>query len=180
MKEAFIIDPQGKYIEPTLVMDSMTGVFDIVEQVEISEGTTPPSEPRMVVTGYTVAVTMPDGLYEPIFDVAGYRAAEAAYVASYAIYQKTIAAHNPDSGVPLPLPPEQIDGTKYWRNGLTQAEIDTLQPKPQPNTVQTLGEQLVARELEVIELKAQNDAQGATLVALELRLLQLEGAGKVV
>ncbi|TVX92234.1 hypothetical protein [Paenibacillus agilis] len=180
MKEAFITDLQGKYIEPTLVMDTVAGVFDIVEQVTVPEGTTPPAEPQTVVTGYTVALPMPDGLYEPIFDVAGYRAAAAAYTAAYSVYLEALAVYNPKGTAQEPQPPTTVDGAKYWRNGLTQAEIDALKPKPQPNPVETLGQQLVARELEVMELKAQNTAQGATLVSLELRLLNLEGAGKVV
>ncbi|MCR8844201.1 hypothetical protein NQ117_10940 [Paenibacillus sp. SC116] len=154
MKEAFIIDLQGKYIEPTLVMESVAGVFDIVETVTSVDGQAqqPKSnQPNTKVTGYTVAIPMPEGLYEPQFDVAGYRAA-------------------------IKLDPT-TNGSEFWKNGLTQAEIEALKPKLQPNPIETLGQQLVARELEVMELRNQNASQGAALVALELRLLNLEGVG---
>ncbi|WP_028593334.1 hypothetical protein [Paenibacillus assamensis] len=158
MKEAFIIDLQGKYIEPTLVMDSVAGVFDIVETVSTDTDTNKgqaqqlkSNQPNTKVRGYTVAISMPEGLYEPQFDVAGYRDA-------------------------IKLDPT-TNGSTFWKNGLTQAEIEALKPQPQPNPVETLGQQLVARELEVMELKNQNATQGTALVAMELRLLKLEGMG---
>ncbi|WP_240927259.1 hypothetical protein [Paenibacillus thiaminolyticus] len=46
MKEAIITDLSGRYMEPTLVTDSVTGVFDRQEPIEPDEpGTLPQSEP---------------------------------------------------------------------------------------------------------------------------------------
>lgn len=65
MKEAIIIDLNGFYVEPTLVANSVTGVFPIEEYV-VPEGG---DEPTKVTTGYTVAIDVPGGLYKPKFDL---------------------------------------------------------------------------------------------------------------
>ncbi|WP_231887941.1 hypothetical protein [Paenibacillus glucanolyticus] len=65
-----------------------------------------------------------------------------------------------------------------WIEGLTPEEIEEL-TKPQPreaNEVDRLGSEMVTRELEVLELRQQNEAQGAQIVGLELRLLSLENS----
>ncbi|ETT37949.1 hypothetical protein C169_13844 [Paenibacillus sp. FSL R5-808] len=65
-----------------------------------------------------------------------------------------------------------------WIEGLTPEEIEEL-TKPQPqeaNEVDRLGSEMVTRELEALELRQQNEAQGAQIVGLELRLLSLENS----
>jgi len=61
--------------------------------------------------------------------------------------------------------------------GLTQEEIDEIRNVPQlPTELDILGEQLVQRELETLELRSENQMLGEQIVALELRLLALEGS----
>lgn len=49
------------------------------------------------------------------------------------------------------------------------------EPVNPPSEIEIIGEQLVQRELEALELKAENQMLGEQLVAMELRLLALEG-----
>ncbi|MBD8500753.1 hypothetical protein [Paenibacillus arenosi] len=69
MKEAIKVNLDGFYIEPTLVADSVTGVFPITETAQTGSSSTgtsstdKPSEP--VTVGYMVAVEVPTGLYKP-------------------------------------------------------------------------------------------------------------------
>ncbi|WP_028547048.1 hypothetical protein [Paenibacillus taiwanensis] len=61
MKEAIQINLDGFYVEPTLVADSVTGVFPIMgSEVESAE--------QQVLIGHTVAVEVPPGLYKPRWD----------------------------------------------------------------------------------------------------------------
>lgn len=66
MKEAIITDQDGLYVEPTLVDDSVTGVFPIYETIQMLDAD---SEPTEVLVGYTVAIAVPSGLYKPKFDI---------------------------------------------------------------------------------------------------------------
>lgn len=185
MKEAIVTDLNGRYIEPTLVADSVTGVFDRLERIEPDEPGTlsqpeqshdddQPQETETVLVGYTVAVPMPDGLYQPIFDVEGYRSAQEAYDAGHAEYVAALVRHDPESKDPKPEPPQPVDGSCYWRNGLTQEEIAELHEKykPEPSPLEYLGKQLVECELEVLTLRKQNEATGAVMVDTELRILE--------
>lgn len=160
MKEAYITDLNGRYIEPTLVADSVTGVFDRYENDDL--------------IGYTVAITMPDGLYEPIYDVSGYRAAVDAYEASNAEYLAKLAEYDPESGTPEPLAPARVDGSLFWRNGLTDEQIEALKPQPQPSELDLLGAMMVQRELEALDLRMENQALGAQVVAKDLQIYDLK------
>ncbi|OPA80229.1 hypothetical protein BVG16_05655 [Paenibacillus selenitireducens] len=70
MKEAIITDLNGLYVEPTLVADSVTGVFVIQEypKPEPNEDGTLPSPPiedvELIDTGYTIAYVVPAGFYK--------------------------------------------------------------------------------------------------------------------
>ncbi|CAH8772220.1 hypothetical protein [Paenibacillus dendritiformis] len=179
MKEAIITDLEGRYIEPTLVADSVTGVFDRRELVEPDEPDPQPEpgkrddgqedEPETVLVGYTVAVPMPDGLYQPIFDVEGYRAAQEAYEAAYAEY---MAEHDPESDDPQPEPPQPIDGTVFWRNGLTQEEIDALNLEPQPSQTDMLGQELTQMKIRNIQQQSVIDGLGRELTESRLDNMQ--------
>ena len=58
-----------------------------------------------------------------------------------------------------------------------QLAEELTKPQPvEPNEVDRLGTEMVARELEAMELRQQNEAQGAQIVGLELRLLSLENS----
>lgn len=72
--------------------------------------------------------------------------------------------------------PRLVDGEVV--EGLTQQEIDAILNTPKPvNPTDAMGEQIVRLELENVALKQQNSTLGQQLVAIELRLLQLEGGG---
>ncbi|MFD3271531.1 hypothetical protein ACE3MS_15535 [Paenibacillus dendritiformis] len=186
MKEAIITDLSGRYNEPTLVADSVTGVFDRREPVEPDEpGTLPqpepgprddeqPDEPETVLVGYTVAVQMPDGLYQPTFDIKGYRAAQEAYKAAYAEYMAALAEHDPESGEPLPEPPQPVDGASYWRNGLTDEEIEALNPPQQPSELELLQQENARLLMQVAELEASDMQQTMDTGALLLQNAELD------
>ena len=185
MKEAIITDLSGQYIEPTLVADSVTGVFDRRERVELDEPV-PQPEPRQhddeqvdesktLLVGYTVAIPMPDGLYQPIFDVEGYREAEAGYKAAYADYLAAMAEYDPESDDPQPEPPQPVDGPSFWRNGLTDEEIESLNPPPEPSQTNVLGQELTQMKIKNIQQQSVIDNLGAELAKAKLELIKVKG-----
>ncbi|MEQ7053206.1 hypothetical protein ABN764_21425 [Paenibacillaceae sp. P-4] len=168
MKEAIITDLNGQYIEPTLVADSVTGVFDRIEPVQTGANDAEliasqqnddnlPNEPKTKLVGYTVAIPLPDGLYEPTFDVPGYRKAKADYDLAYVEYLGALAKHDPASGKPAPQRPTPVDSSSYWSNGLTEEEIEALQPKPVPTELDQLRMENAKLLLHVAELEAKSE-----------------------
>ncbi|NGP60047.1 hypothetical protein FLT15_17375 [Paenibacillus thiaminolyticus] len=184
MKYAYRTDLSGHYIEPTLVADSVTGVFDRRELVEPDEPGTDQQpepgqrdngqedEPETVLVGYMVAVPMPDGLYQPIFDVVGYREAEEAYEAAYAEYMAALAEYDPESDEPLPEPPQPVDGPRFWRNGLTDEEIEALNPEPVPSQTDALGQELAQMKIKNIQQQSIIDGLGRELTESRLDNMQ--------
>lgn len=168
MKEAIITDLNGRYIEPTLVADSVTGVFDRKEPVQMvdingvsgatnQDNNDPTTLPQTTLVGYTVAIPLPDGLYEPTFDVHGYRKAKADYDLAYVEYLGALAKHDPASGKPAPQRPAPVDASSFWSNGLTEEEIEALQPKPVPTELDQLRIDNARLLLHVAELEAKSD-----------------------
>ncbi|MDG0871011.1 hypothetical protein L5D93_30320 [Paenibacillus thiaminolyticus] len=184
MKYAYRTDLSGRYIEPTLVADSMTGVFDRREPVELDEPDTflqpepgqrdngQEHEPETVLVGYTVAVPMPDGLYQPIFDIEGYRVAQEAYEAAHADYLASLAEHDQESGDPQPEPPQPIDSPRFWRNGLTDEEIEALNPAPQPSQTDMLGQELTQMKIKNIQQQSVIDGLGRQLTESRIDNMQ--------
>ncbi|CAH8716861.1 XkdW family protein [Paenibacillus thiaminolyticus] len=182
MKEAIITDLSGRYIEPMLVTDSVTGIFDRRELVEPKEVFPKPeqddaqqAEPETILVGYTVAIPMPDGLYQPIFDIEGYREAEADFNAAYSEYLAAMAEHDPESDDPQPEPPQPVDGTSFWRNGLTDEEIEALNPPPRPSQSDVLGQELTQMKIKNIKQQSVIDSLGAELAKAKLELIKLKG-----
>jgi len=168
LKEAIITDLHGRYIEPTLVADSVTGVFDRMEPVQTGSNNAEllasqqnddnlPNKPKTKLVGYTVAIPLPDGLYEPTFDVHGYRKAKADYDLAYVEYLGALAKHDPASGKSAPKRPTAVDASSYWSNGLTEEEIGALQPKPVPTELDQLRIENAKLLLHVAELEAKSD-----------------------
>lgn len=179
MKEAIITDLNGRYIEPTLVADSVTGVFDRMEpkrqedetpRVEVVES----AEPETVLVGYTVAVTLPDGLYEPIFDVHNYRKAMKAYDKAYAKYLAAMAEYDPDGDGAEPQPPKSVDGLSYWKNGLTDEEIEALKPKPQPSELELIQQDNASLLMKVADLEIRNQVQVNDTASILMKNAELE------
>ncbi|GIP35520.1 hypothetical protein [Paenibacillus sp. J2TS4] len=160
MKEAIITDIDGYMKDVTLVADQVTGVFPIFGPIEPEEydpepqvapkafneerdeGTAPDNN---VLIGYTVAVPVPPGLYQPRFDLEAWRAAQ-------------LTEQSPSSSVNL---------TQFWVEGLAQEEIDELQSQPQSlETVDRLAQleaafasllqNFAAKDAEIDELKSHN------------------------
>lgn len=166
MKAVPKVNTDGLYLEDELVDDAFNGVVpfyagaeqqpelnpetDLSETVEAEEGQNPE------IAGYLVGVPVPGGLFRPRFDLEAWEAYQALK-----------------------------DGTQeqfldLWVEGLSQEEIDELtKPQPMnPSEMDKIGEQLVQRELEALELKQQNEALGAQIVGLELRVLSMETQSK--
>lgn len=195
MKEAIITDLSGRYIEPTLVADSVTGVFDRRERVEPDEPGTlsqpepkqqddeQPDEPETVLVGYTVAVPMPDGMYQPIFDVKGYRAAQEAYEAAYTEYiaelnKKYTESNELQIKLSQITPPEPVDGASFWRNGLTSEEIEALNPLPQPSELELIQQDNASLLMKVADLEVKNKNQSNDTASILLKNAELELTNK--
>ncbi|MFD3272688.1 hypothetical protein ACE3MS_21565 [Paenibacillus dendritiformis] len=186
MKEAYITDLEGRFIKPTPVADSVTGVFDRRELVEPDEpGTNQQPEPELrddeqqdepetILIGYTVAVPMPDGLYQPIFDVEGYREAQEAYETAYVEYMSALAEHDPESDDPQPDSPQPVDGPSFWRNGLTDEEIEALNPAPQPSELELLQQDNAKLLMQVAELEARDEQRTMDTGALLMQNAELD------
>ncbi|MCY9516706.1 hypothetical protein [Paenibacillus apiarius] len=183
MKEAIITDISGKYLEPTLVADSVRGVFNRREIVQpdedeqkkkVLQGDDQPEEQPTVLVGYTVAVPLPDGLYVPTFDVQGYRQAMSDYDGAYAGYLAAMAVYDPEGEDPQPQPPLPVDGSSFWSNGLTQEEIEALQPKPVPSELDLLRVENAKLLLHVAELEAKSEQHSKHTTALRGQNAELD------
>lgn len=63
-----------------------------------------------------------------------------------------------------------------WEEGLSEQEIEEIQNQPSLlSELDIIGMQLVQRELESLEIRSENNMLGEQLVAIDLRLLSLEG-----
>ena len=184
MKAVPKVNTDGLYIEDVLVDDAFSGVVPFYvepEQPELDpEGVLPETpeedqeEVERDIAGYLVGVPVPSGLFRPRFDLEAWEA-----------YLEALK-DGPQEKFP-----------DLWAEGLSQEEIDELtKPHPAgPSEMDRIGEQLVQRELEALELKqqneilgqqivtrelesadlkAQNEALGAQIVGLELRVLTME------
>ncbi|MGG4341005.1 hypothetical protein [Paenibacillus lautus] len=193
MKAVPKVNTDGLYLEDTLMDDTFTGVVPFysymeqgipnvlttTEDVEKPNGEAP-NEPESNISGYIIGITVPPGLFRPRFDLAAWNAYESTVSAAQNSYHEALSewhALPEEQRGDMPVlesPPQPT----LWIEGLTPEEIEELtRPQPQePNEVDRLGTELVARELEALELRQQNEAQGAQIVGLELRLLSLENS----
>lgn len=194
MKAVPKVNTDGLYLEDTLVDDTFNGVVPFYSYTEqgildfqsrtFDDGTQPEdeptNEPESNISGYIIGIPVTPGLFRPRFDLATWNAYETALTAAHDSFQQALSGWHtlPEEqrGVKpvLESPPQPT----LWIEGLTQEEIEELtRPHPQePNEVDRLGSEIVARELEAMELRQQNEAQGAQIVRLELRLLSLENS----
>ncbi|MBT2761777.1 hypothetical protein [Paenibacillus sp. ISL-20] len=193
MKAAPKVNIDGLYIEDTLVDDTFSGIVPFYSHTEQgtldsltkTQGMTteldePSNEPESNISGYIIGIPVTPGLYQPRFDMAAWNGYQATISVAQDSFQQALSGWH--------TLPEEQRGDKpvvesppqptLWIEGLTQEEIEELtSPQPQePNEVDRLGSEMVARELEAMELRQQNEAQGAQIVGLELRLLSLENS----
>lgn len=194
MKAVPKVNTDGLYLEDTLVDDAFSGAVPFyvpvvptlptdpseVEQETALENKQPEDTPELEIAGYIVGIPVIPGLYRPRFDLAAWEAYQdaesAAKDAFLSEYDQWSALPEEERGKPLiyqaPIQPT------LWIEGLTPEEIEELtRPQPvEPNEMDRLGSEMVTRELEALELRQQNEAQGAQIVGLELRLLSLENS----
>ncbi|MEC0204227.1 hypothetical protein P4H39_16485 [Paenibacillus lautus] len=191
MKAAPKVNKDGLYIEDIVVDDTFSGVVPFYSHMEqgipnvltTTEGVTKadgeaPNESESNISGYIIGIPVTPGLYQPRFDLAAWNGYQAAISAAQNSFQQALSewqALPEEQRGDMPVlvsPPQPI----FWVEGLTSEEIEELtRPQPvEPNEVDRLGTEMVARELEAMELRQQNEAQGAQIVGLELRLLSLE------
>ena len=135
--------------------------------------------PKPVITGYIVSILVTPGLYRPRFDINTWKAYRVAVDAALTEYQQTYdewAVLPEDERGDMPIL-ESLPAPALWIEGLTPEEIEELtKPQPvEPNEMDRLGNEMVMWELEALE-RQQNEAQGAQIVGLELRLLSLENS----
>ncbi|EGG33323.1 hypothetical protein [Paenibacillus sp. HGF5] len=193
MKAVPKVNTDGLYIEDTIVDDAFSGVvpfYSYMEQgipdilITTKDVNKPkgeaPNEPETTISGYIIGIPVTPGLFRPRFDLAAWNAYEAAVSTAQDSFQQALSKWHA-------LPEEQRGDMPvlespaqpiFWVEGLTSEEIEEL-TRPQsvePNEMDRLGSEMVTRELEALELRQQNDAQGAQIVGLELRLLSLENS----
>lgn len=176
MKEAIITDLNGLYQEPTLVAESATGVFTIQESKKYDEDEEISDVPDLIDVGYTVAFTVPQGLYKPKFDLKGYEEAQKNYQNKYEKYLAELSTYDEDSEEPKPIPPTQVNGSDYWVEGLTQHEIDEIlkPPKLEPSPIELLQKDNASLLLQVAELDIANIQQSQDTAALVMKNAELE------
>lgn len=163
MKEAIITNIDGYFVEPTLVDDTVTGVFPLYRAVEVEED----EEPHQELYGYQVAVPVPAGLYKPRFDLAAWEAAVEAYDDAMQDYSAAMAAYDPDGEDDPPTRPSPVDLTAFWVEGLTQAEIDAIRNAPRPPTTEDRVDELETENINLMlaltEVYEQKEADKAAL-----------------
>lgn len=194
MKAVPKVNKDGLYLEDTLLDDTFSGVVPFYSHLvqgipdfkpqTVDSGAQPegksPNEHESNTSGYIIGIPAAPGLFRPRFDLAAWSVYQAAVSAAQDSFQQalsewyTLPEEQRGSMPVLESPPQPT----LWIEGLTPEEIEELtRPQPQePNEVDRLGTELVARELEALELRQQNEAQGAQIVGLELRLLSLENS----
>lgn len=189
MKAVPKVNTNGLYLEDTLVDDTFSGVVPFYSDMEpipniLNETTEPknesPNEPESNISGYIIGIPVTPGLFRPRFDLEAWNAYESAVSAAQDSFQQALSKWQalPDEqrgDMPVLESPAQ---PIFWVEGLTPEEIEELtRPQPvEPNEMDRLGSEMVTRELEALELRQQNEAQGAQIVGLELRLLSLENS----
>ncbi|WP_068782249.1 hypothetical protein [Paenibacillus sp. GM2] len=157
MKAAPKVNTDGLYTEDTIVDDIFSGVVPFYEPLQDSKGneqvqgsleTSAGEQPT--IAGYTVGIPVPSGLYLPKFDLEGWNSQEEG---------------------------EARDPSSYWMEGLTKEEIEELTtPHPQEaNPLDLLGEELAFMKLSNIEQQQMIATLGAELSAAKLEIIDLKG-----
>lgn len=186
MKAVPKVNTDGLYIEDELVDDAFSGVvpFYVEKEYGLLDDELAQNNidsTKSEISGYTVGIPVSSGLFLPRFDISAWNdyqnAIKEAEEAYREVYSDWSAKPEDKRGEP-PKASNPIQ-PKLWVEGLSPEEIEELtKPIPQePTELDRIGAELVARELEALELKHQNEALGAQIVGLELRLLSVENQG---
>lgn len=148
MKYAVNVDLDGYFVGPELVPLTEQGVTEIYET--LAQGDEDPQPPSPALSGYRVAVPVPQGLYKPRWDIAGWQAAVDAYGVAYSAYQDALAEYDPEGEDPEPQPPSPVDMAAFWIEGLTPQEIDDIINAPKQLTAEERIAQLEADNLNLM------------------------------
>ncbi|MBY0160950.1 hypothetical protein V4V36_25070 [Paenibacillus lautus] len=193
MKAVPKVNKEGHYLEDALVDDTFSGVVPFYSNMEqgildvltTAENVTQPegeatNKPETNISGYIIGIPVNPGLFRPRFDLQAWNAYESAVSAAQDSFQQAMSKwqalpEEQRGDMPVLKSPAQ---PILWIEGLTPEEIEELtRPQPEePDEMDRLGSEMVTRELETLELRQQNEAQGAQIVGLELRLLSLENS----
>lgn len=147
METAYLIDVEGYYIDLLVLEDNRILMTEIEEEVpEVVEH----SEKKTV----TKLVPRMDVVYPH-------------FVGNEDVY----VAELPDG-----LFKPQFDfETRQWKNGLSDEKIEEIKNQPVPKSpLDIIGEQLVEKDIKIMELEAQNEDLGQQIVEKDIQILQLE------
>ncbi|WP_440110401.1 hypothetical protein [Paenibacillus sp. QZ-Y1] len=124
------------------------------------------------VEGYIVGVPLPPGLFHPLFNLKLWELTQDSPIGD--LWIEGLSSEEIDK---LKQPPiKEPSATDLLGEQLVAHELDALQLQQQN---EILGNQIVQRELENEILRMQNEALGAQIVGVELRLLSMEGEQNV-
>ncbi|UHA72306.1 XkdW family protein [Paenibacillus sp. 481] len=199
MKEAILTDLNGKYIEPTLVADSVTGVFPIRQAVQHAAKSVAATQDQGVAAGAAavpteaaVGETLAGQLSEAI--LAGQQPEGPSRTAPQAGSVAQAVAQT--GAVAPPAPAQEIIGyivavtvpeglyqprwdfkSEAWTEGLSQAEIDKLrEPQPkQPSQVELLEQALKDVKQQAAQQQSVLDSVGKELAQAKLELITMKG-----
>ncbi|GAA4865083.1 hypothetical protein GCM10023310_50730 [Paenibacillus vulneris] len=138
-KEAIIVDINGYFKDVTLVAADVTGVFPIYKQPELVNSVDDHTAGELTeqsdleVIGYTVAISVPVGLYKPRFDLVAWEQSK----------QSTGTEGDGESKL--------IQTLTFWVEGITPEELAAIRNQ-QPSETDT--EKITRLEAEKEDLKA--------------------------
>ncbi|WP_282939007.1 hypothetical protein [Paenibacillus sp. RC67] len=146
MKEAIITDLDGYIKDVTLVAADVTGVFPIYRQLNpLYNPTEEPSELKeLEITGYTVAIPVPEGLYKPRFNFTAWE-----------LYNQLLEPVIGEAGELESAEEGNVHQSRpaqaLWIEGLTPEELKEIQNQKQPESD---AEKIARLEAEKEDLKS--------------------------
>ncbi|MGP0576070.1 hypothetical protein ACTP13_03495 [Paenibacillus peoriae] len=200
MKAVPKVNTDGLYLEDELVDDAFSGVVPFYAPSSLTLSDTDEQQDIYVLTadkssaidetnsenipaGYTVAIPVPSGLYQPRFDIQGWLAYEAEYnetlieaqkkyekisKESQASFQKLHVewrnkpenerGEEPIYSAPTFKTPERRDPTAFWNEGLSAEAIKELTQKAeqQPSETDQLKQRIADLEVTLTQLMLGN------------------------
>lgn len=181
MKAVPKVNTDGLYLEDTLVDDAFSGVVPFYANPPAPDPAQPPEtdteadeqpEEEPQPAGYIVGIPVPPGLYLPRFDLSAWEAYQddlaAAQVAYQTAYEEWASQPEEERGEPPTyIAPEQPE---LWIEGMTQEEIEALNPPAEPTEMDLL-------QAAVQDLRSQNEQLQEMMEGTGEELAQMKTAG---